>query len=1035
MVWVESAPVSEVPIPLNDEEPVIKLIHAPHTPLVIALTKTSVLIYHQSTLLPLTCHNRLETSLNNQGYNLDIKVKHVSVDTAQLVKVLTINLFIQTDLNYLIIYQVFINYNKSLFEVYNKSNGELLQNSLPLSDTSSLFSLTNLIKSATKTIMLGNENHVNLENIEHFNNGPIEDKTGDNLPYVKLSIFKVLKISIGIDKFWVRSNSHNLIILNNFEFQIINLNTFHNQVWNLKELEWFGQDWQIKSFNYNVFHNYFILINQWNEVWFGNIESNLDSKPLILGEHLFTLTNDFDFCNIIFNPQLPLILIQFNSSCQLFKLETLNKIRHFKFQKIIYDSKNCWHLDIKWSPCGEYLIFINTLNGFWNIYSKFGNSSFDSFNILNELTDHENDALDFLKASKILISPNSLQLYILNRDQTSLYLINLLKSNGFGNQNVLLYNKDYISQPSLDDNMNRFPISSSLKKILTNIEFLNGSKNDDQLKNLNGNFKISYNTFNQIGMSFGNHVSVSTPTNDGFKLNHVLWFNFHDYYMETLNIIDHFWYDDYLILINRFVKDEEILIDELIVLDTTLSKYGHGGSKNFIFDSDLIIWRHNFNNQILSHELSETKNHQVKNLTIIGNDMKIIIVELSKDKINPKTNKQYRIFIGVNKRIHLSSIQHKIELNLIQQVSMIEGKHFLLLLRNGDFYLLRNQTQVEDTSESKSNNKNPIDLLRPNNNMYDLIKIQESVEYFQIKSLENFATVISLFNGDSLLIYNLFDMIESAFDNSNYNDDGLDDSDQIGINAQKNVIDPIDIKTFNNNYPLSMNNLTHDKISESIELLGLEVSPILKSNVFYLKHNINHQLILNNFIEYDLYNAQLSNEKIITKYEKFQNFKYCLELILFNQLTSTDEKLDQMSDNSTIDEDLKKIMNLIEDVKSDSIYINCLRKVEVGYWHQFFETLNLSPVEYMNRLIESQDVELCYNFLIVYLNFKKEFDDDFELDSNNDLDNDDEKIILTIIQMLDDSAKWDSCFELCRFIKLLDPSNKLLKSIKNTLNK
>ena len=47
-----------------------------------------------------------------------------------------------------------------------------------------------------------------------------------------------------------------------------------------------------------------------------------------------------------------------------------------------------------------------------------------------------------------------------------------------------------------------------------------------------------------------------------------------------------------------------------------------------------------------------------------------------------------------------------------------------------------------------------------------------------------------------------------------------------------------------------------------------------------------------------------------------------------------------------------------------------------------------------------------------------------------ELSGDDKQIILQIIKMLAESEKWDWCFELCRFIKILEPSGQFLKEIK-----
>lgn len=1040
MVWVDSSPSAQVPISIPSNEPIIRIIPATHTPLLIVLTQTYVLIYDQLSLLPLTYHKRSEQSIEAQGLNEDIKIKQLSVNTSQLEKILTINLFIQTDSNYLIIYQVFINYNKSLYEVYNKTNDELLQTSLPLCDTSSKTSITSIIKNATRAIIQGaDSSKVNLENIEHFNNNVIEDECGVNsVEFVKLSIFKILKISIGINKFWLKANSNNLIIFNETnEIQLINLGTFKNEVLNLLSYEWFDENWTIVSLNYNIFQNFFLIVNNVNEVWYVSITVNEDSNISLTSEKIYTIEDDnAEVGDIAFNSQYPLVLLEINKQLHLFKLgTTINGTLHLSLVKI-FENINAPQKSFFWSPCGNFFTVVDNETGYWKLYSKFGHILFNSSHLRHDLVNADNtnekSLIDFLQAFQILIAPNSNQLYILNRNQTKLYIVNLLKLNGYNSPHFVFNNNEYLIIPAANNSINKFPITPNFKNIIQKHEVFNGSHSNETIQFLNGKLKVSCNQSNQISMSFGSNISISTPIHDGNNTNHILWYNFHNYYMETLNIIDHFWYDDYLILMNRFVKDDEILVDELIVLDTSTSKYGIGGFNSFKFDSDLIIWRHNFNNKILSYELSSTGDENTKNLVIVSSNYKIIIVELSKNVKKPQSDKIYRIFIGINKTIHLSSIKNKLAVGLVHQICMIDQKHFLFLLNNGDFYLLKNQT-----IEQSSNSGNAVDILKSKSNMYDLIKINESIEYFQVKSLTKFSTIISLFNGASLLIYNLHEMIDSAFDNSIHlqHDDGISSFEESALASRQNVIEPIEVAISNYYYPLMISDKVN-KFYNNIELIGFEILNYCQNNNLYLKQKIFHQLILDQFIEYDLFKLKLTDELIIHKYQSFNNFNYCLELILFKYLTS-DSFTEENSSNLT------RIIKLVDTLNKISVFINCLRKIEVGYWSRFFNILNFTPVEYMNKLITLKDEELCYNFLIVYLNFKKEYDldkeENLDLKSpspnpiSNTLDNDDYEIILKIIKILAKSEKWDLCFELCRFIKLLEPTNDLLQLIKNQL--
>lgn len=371
--------------------------------------------------------------------------------------------------------------------------------------------------------------------------------------------------------------------------------------------------------------------------------------------------------------------------------------------------------------------------------------------------------------------------------------------------------------------------------------------------------------------------------------------------------------------------------------------------------------------------------------------------------------KNYKIFIGLSKTVHLNSIQDKLVIADISQVSMVENAHFLLLLNNGDLFLLKNYSSKLSLDEANGALKKP-------SNMYELIKIKGSIEYYQLQSInyvkQNKISYLYLFNGESLLIYNLLEMIELAFGTHNRVPGSIDD-------LEPQMVDPITIAV-HDFQPLVIENTVSESSAglKSIDLIGLESISFYKNNYLIVKNKMNHKLILNNFIEYDV-STKFDINSILHKYQPFDNFDYCLELLLFNYLTSNSADY------------LSKIIELINHTNlPESIYINCLRKIEIAYWQTFFEHLKTTPTDFMNKLIEIGNVELCYNYLIIYLNFKKEHED---TSSDISLDSHDTEIILKIIKMLDKSQKWDWCFELCRFIKLLEPSGNLLKQVEVVL--
>ncbi|RLV93127.1 Guanine nucleotide exchange factor subunit RIC1 [Spathaspora sp. JA1] len=1047
MVWINGCPQFSIDSPITHED-IIQIIHIPHTPLVVVLTPTSVYIFHQFTLLPLTSHIRTLQSIENNGNNLILKVKHVSVNTSKFQKLTTINLFIQTDLNYLIIYQCQINYSKSLYEVHN-SNNELIQTGLPLSDTSLKFSISGLIKSATKTIIHGNEESlVNLENVENINNASLEDELGNSsIEFVKISIFKILKIGIKLQKFWLQQNSHYLIIFNNEEteqqdsrFQIVNIFNFKTELLQSSDFTWYKDNAKIVYIKFNVFFNYFLFVNNKRELWFMEFEK--ENKEIITKGHKL-LTFDIEEEELAsikfwFNPQCQLVIIRIKHELRMYKME----FKSIEFLKILHENISR-DSEINWSPCGNYFVNINPNTGYWKLCSKFGNITFNSEEILQELDEHDEDNRKFLKASIISISGNSMNLYLLNHNKSKLYYINLVRIIS-DTQRGLLYDNEYISIIQNNRKLIRFPILPKFKKFLLNQEVYNGNINKS-IKSATGKICLCRNDFNQISISYGDCLSISTPYCSGDdRINHILWFNFKSYFADSINIVRHFWFKDYLLIVNRkskhaFTEDDnkttnsnDHLVDEFIVFDTTLTKYGMGG-EDISFTSDALLWKYDFKTTFTDIQIgTDINDKQTCHVVIVTSDYRLIVLDLTMDKtvsIKNDQNKFYKIFISVRKTILLSSIKNKVNLDDIIQTTMVNNRHFLFLLNTGDLYLLKNQSQQQQQSNRQGSvvSNSSMNSGSAGNNLYDLIKLNINIEFFKFKTIRfsqsSIIDFIYLFNSEHILIYDINELIDKSYDRSVPQESSqsmlLDDYDDelhpIIIDSQG--MHPIKLDSI-----LEIGGEEEESTYKSLDLIGLESFAMYRQTTggLIIKNRVAHKLILNNFIEFDLlYKGDL--ESSFYKYKQFKNFHYCLELLLFKNLT--------------MNQSLKRLCQLIEFTdNAEFIYINCLRKIEADYWNRFFEVLQTTPVKFMNRLIEIDNVELCYNYLIIYLNYKSEGEEEGETNKKDQLNSDDIQVILKIIKMLDKSGKWDWCFQLCRFIKLLEPTGNLLVQIQQELS-
>lgn len=1010
-------------IDLNVEDEIVDIIQLHQ--IIAIVTKTSVYIYHLYTLLPLASHTRSSNSIELNGINTTAKKKLIHEPHGG--KQSKLNLFIQTTSNFLVIYQISIDYSHAIYEVHN-SNHELIQAAVPMNYSLGNFSFTKFLQSATKSFMQGKDEDVSpkLENVESINNNSIDDELGGyDIEPVKLSVYKVLQMGLGTGEqvFSLQLNSHELFIFNyaheaNEEvdsdyFQVVDLSNFETKLIDLSTYSWFKTP--AKRVYYNQYGDYFLLVTKADEIMRLKFdkEGGLRSCTVGLG----------DLSNVCFSPCSNLLIGEEGETWKLYHLKDgiLEKLKTLNFPQG----------RVNWSSCGDFFGIVED-SGNWKLLSRFGKVLFDTHQTINELNSKHNHSEGFLNAKTILIGENSNTLYVISQDSCKLYYIPL-----YNIVNDLVYDKNYITVIENHRNFVRFPMLPKFRRLLLHHDNESiGSSPTYQRKII-----LSKSLFGQLSISYGDHLAVSTPITTGGLTNHILWFNCKNHFADPLNIIEQFWFQDYLIVVNRRIQHEfeadkekqEPLVDEVIVYDTLKTKYGMSG-ENIVLSSDSVLWRYDFKCTFVATQL--VHNGDVSHIVVLTTDYRLVVLDLVTDKIVnlDSQTKHYRIFISTNKTVHLASLQHKLNLHETRQITMIDKRHFLFLLQSGELYLLKNVTRSSSISQK------PTDVIKPSN-MYDLIKLNSTIEFFKFVTVPFQSPVqfIYLFNGDQILIYDVDEMVAKACNKLHVNQEDAfeseDESELVPIAIDTDDILPLEIETDRN----------------TINLIGLEnLSLSYHHHDFVIKNKLAHKLILNNFIEFDLIHRG-DLESTFNKYKSFTNFQFCLELLLFKLLVGGEQQHQQQQQSSNLT--LKRLFQLIEFTESpESIYINCLRKIEVAYWNKFFNVLNTTPVKFMDRLIKLDNVELCYHYLIVYLNYKKEgepgdnenngkVEDTYEsgtvLHANggegaapDQLSGDDKQIILQIIKMLAESEKWDWCFELCRFIKILEPSGQFLKEIK-----
>lgn len=929
MVFIESGPHLQVPFPFRNDQTgdsPIGFTCIPNTSVLAVLTGKSVLLYDQSTFLPIGSHERSQDSIKLHGYNIDVKTKYIDISTIGS-NFRQVNLFILTDASFLIIYQIWISDEAAIYQVHDSSDDRLIQSAEPFLTKKFKLSLTSLLKSAGEMIASSQSSLPNLVNPEHINNTFLMDNqfSSDVLLVKRCSIFKMLKLDFENLDFWFMTHSHDILVFNrdldeHANFQVVNVKTFKSRIFGLTDCAWYTGPSNIKFMTYNKFRDYFVFVNGINEVWAFDYKNDT-------GQKVHVLDDSIDVTDFTFNPLNDLVIVMTSSTPKIFSLEYKPEgMVHLMDIDTFKGKSMCM-----WAPFGDFFALVDLSTGYWSLYSKFGNPQFSSADL----------ELDFLRASCVYFSPNSMYLYIINHDKSELYSIKLRRQLTDG----ICFSIDYINVINGKSFM-AFPILSNFKKMI--------ERDSSQIC-------ISRNDYDQIAISQGNNISISTPIVSN-SATHPLWFMFNNHSGNPLNIRRHFWFNDYLVIVNRSFEDnasdlKSVSFDEIRIINAKKSKHGHGGEV-FAFDEESIIWTHNFHKTKFIDVQYVKNNHEKGNLLIVTEDMRLIILEISTAKGNQDIGniKNYNIFIEVFKVIHMESMNSVFSTAKIIQTTMISKRHFVFLLSTGQVYIMRNTTTVEQ----KSN--------------FNLIPLGDHVERFDLFDASGIEFLYFRSASGDLRVYELLTLLET--------------------NAEPIII-PFDQK------------LQVLNISNSFEVVYLESKV---SEEGFITQKTSRELVLNKFIEHYL----VHDESKINQLKNQKFYDYALELLLF---TYGNEDKDEM---------LRKLLHVIGDNKD--ILIRCFRKIELTNWEKYFAVLNTNLTALMTELIDSGNVEQCYHFLIIYLNSKTEEDDE-----KGTLTAKDHELVTKIINMLAESHKWEWCFELCRFIKILEPHGDFLRKIQESL--
>lgn len=523
-MWIEANP--ELLLSLPDEP--VKLVDIPHTPLVAYTTRLLVTVLNQYTLIPVATHTRQQKLADQHGHNVDVKTKHITVHLAQLQKLVQFELVVETLNHYLIVYHGRVEPHRHLYEVHK--GDQVLQLGLPVASDQLPWLLRLIFQLALK-LLAPPPQPIMVETSQENN-----DDDNFAIELVRLTVFKVLKILIGIDRWWLKANSHNLIVFSQDQLQVVNLQSFKHEVVSLADQSWYSGS-QVKFIEYNPYQGYFLAVNAANELWYFELTKG-DSGIATTGHRVYLFAG-LHTVKISFSSQ-GLTLIQLNSSLRLFS-ESFALIKLVPAPELV---------EIVWAPSGQFYVAIDHDTGHYRLVSRMGHTTFDLAIIQQELTQ------PFVKARQCVIAGNSEVMYVVG-DKLWQLRLQSVTDNGH-----LFYTHDYFG--TVSRRVTKYPIPPRLKRVMARID---GNAST---------YYIHHSLSGQYAITYGDHIAVLTPATTP-PLNWYFCENTH----EPINVVFSFWFRDFLGVI---VRDDTT--DEVVVFDSRHTKYTHS---SFGFDTELVV--------------------------------------------------------------------------------------------------------------------------------------------------------------------------------------------------------------------------------------------------------------------------------------------------------------------------------------------------------------------------------------------------------------------------------------------------------------
>lgn len=1083
MAWVHSSASVLAPLPLQHS--LVGVYTLPHTPAVLVVSETALFVLDSQSLTPLALHTRSAECLQGHRENTACCVAQLAVNTLVQARVAAVNVYVVTAAHYLLLYVVHLDLRRSSYEIHHAAQtGLLLQNSLPLAAATPGRLLSAFWRLA-RTLLLGLGLAAHMASVEHFAHAQDDDEQRNApVPPVSVAVARILRLPAPVARFWCKPSSHTLVFHDGAgELRVLNTRTTRSETVALAAEPWYTDTAVLE---YNPAGNYFLHVDSRRRVSVLRLEVG-DSLAVV---HTPAGVLPFLPLAIHINPQTDLFVAQGSDGgkdrlavfvvrpgeAEELGLWDLNgetvtvegpeglkgpqgpdkelgtrqegpdKPLQGPHQSLSDDSATDLATlslgptpgaslgpptgdlsngpsdnqdgvpssppsgptsgdtsgsgNIAWSPCGSF--FLHCSPHLWRLYSKFGTLSFASTSATAEI-DMATAVSPTLAAAfrfggnLCVVANNGQAVFFVDTTSKTLQRVELLRLAQARPTDSLFYDSAYISilRPHNGMPFAKVAMPPLFQKLVANMQHTNGAGPQLPPKVPLGRFSVSLSRAGQLAVACGAELAVSTPTALGPDARQTYWFQFYNHLLAPMNVVLTAWLNDYLLVVNRVPNEvgdaatsDEPFVDELLVLNTNRARYAAGGTP-FVFDSDTIAWRHSVNSTVLLHNVAENGDSKV--LVLLTGDFRLVVMDIdvvgTGSGPHPGTQlvalDHARLLVKIRCTIHTGNITRRLPMVHVQRLVFLDQQHVLFLFTTGEVHLLRSHAASPDPETA-----NPV---------YEMALLAHGVNHMELEEL-------AFGDGSKCVFLVTYHGAKATF------------FDVAGLRATSDE-PPLEVP-IQGFFPLAVSR-THN----SLGISGLEYLVACKGENVIIKQVPIRLMVLSHFVRRDLQRHRLDTAQIMRKYSNFKNFDYCLELLLFEQI-----------EDLTNTELMPAVCLLVKaSANKETIYVNFLRKIEVHYWPRFFRCLELTPLQLMDQLISSENVELCYNYLSIYLNFKKESDrGDTPSDAGHTdfLGKSEQKIVLKIFQMLQTAHKWDECFELCRFIEFLEPLKNLLVQVR-----